>query len=76
MQFYYCKTLTLYSENAPQFKNYNFDMFDVANIAFLYDFQLDDTKIGYGKRFFSTSGNSEVVFKVDENSQNGQNQGI
>ena len=51
-------------------------MFDVANIAFLYDFQLDDTKIGYGKRFFSTSGNSEVVFKVDENSQNGQNQGI
>ena len=51
-------------------------MFDVANIAFLYDFQLDDTKIGYGKRFFSTSGNSEVVFKVDENSQNGQNRGI
>ena len=51
-------------------------MFDVANIAFLYDFQLNDTRIGYGKLFFSTSGNSEDVFKVDENSQNGQNQGI
>ena len=45
-------------------------------VAFLYDFQLNDTRIGYGKLFFSTSGNSEDVFKVDENSLNGQNQGI